>query len=84
MSFEHFHEIARNSLKQQNLQKIKSNASNLDDVLTFRVNSALKKNSVRFVRTISLLQVLNLSAICSKLLSKVLYNFNRQIVEVRT
>ena len=84
MSFEHFHEIARNSLKQQNLHKIKSNASNLDDVLTFRVNSALKKNSVRFVRTISLLQVLNLSAICSKLLSKVLYNFNRQIVEVRT
>ena len=63
MSFEHFHEIARNSLKQQNLQKIKSNASNLDDVLTFRVNSAFKKNSVRFVRTISLLQVLNLSAI---------------------
>ena len=43
MSFEHFHEIARNSLKQQNLHKIKSNASNLDDVLTFRVNSALKK-----------------------------------------
>ncbi|SSS39458.1 Uncharacterised protein [Acinetobacter baumannii] len=43
MSFEHLHEIARNSLKQQNLQKIKSNASNLDDVLTFRVNSALKK-----------------------------------------
>lgn len=43
MSFEHFHEIARNSLKQQNLQKIKSNVSNLDDVLTFRVNSALKK-----------------------------------------
>ena len=43
LSFEHLHEIARNSLKQQNLQKIKSNASNLDDVLTFRVNSALKK-----------------------------------------
>ena len=43
MSFEHLHEIARNSLKQQNLQKIKSNVSNLDDVLTFRVNSALKK-----------------------------------------
>ena len=36
------YEIARNSLTQ-NLQKIKSNASNLDDVLTFRVNSALKK-----------------------------------------
>ena len=43
MDFEHFNNIARNSLKQQNLQKIKSNASNLDDVLTFRVNSALKK-----------------------------------------
>ena len=33
--FEHLNDIARNSLKQQNLQKIKSNASNLDDVLTF-------------------------------------------------
>ena len=77
MSFEHLHEIARNSLKQQNLQKIKSNVSNLDDVLTFRVNSALRKNLVRFVRTISLLQVLNLNVICSKLLSKVLYNFKR-------
>ena len=43
MDFEHFNNIARNSLKQQNLQKIKSDASNLDDVLTFRVNSALKK-----------------------------------------
>ena len=41
--FEHLNDIARNSLKQKNLQKIKSNASNLDDVLTFRVNSALKK-----------------------------------------
>lgn len=41
--FEHLNDIARNSLKQQNLQKIKANASNLDDVLTFRVNSALKK-----------------------------------------
>ena len=81
MDFEHFNNIARNSLKQQNLQKIKSNASNLDDVLTFRVNSALRKNSVRFVRTISLLQVLNLNVICSKLLSKVLYNFKRRIVE---
>ena len=80
MSFEHLHEIARNSLKQQNLQKIKSNASNLDDVLTFRVNSALRKNSVRFVRIISLLQVLNLNVICSKLLSKVLYNFKRPMV----
>ena len=35
MDFEHFNNIARNSLKQQNLQKIKSDASNLDDVLTF-------------------------------------------------
>ena len=77
--FEHLNDIARNSLKQQNLQKIKSNASNLDDVLTFRVNSALKRrNSVRFVKITSLLQVLNLSAICSKLLSKVLYNLIAQ------
>ena len=43
MSFEHLHEIARNSLKHQKLQKIKSNAHELDDVLTFRVNSDLKK-----------------------------------------
>ena len=57
--FEHLNDIARNSLKRQNLQKIKSNASNLDDVLTFRINGALKKNLVRFVRRISLLQVLN-------------------------
>ena len=35
MSFEHFHSIARNSLKQQNLDKIKSNASDLDDVFDF-------------------------------------------------
>ena len=82
--FEHLNDIARNSLKQQNLQKIKSNASNLDDVLTFRVNSALKKEFSRICKRISLLQVLNLSAICSKLLSKVLYNFNRSIDEVRT
>ena len=35
--------IAANSLQRQKLEKIKSNASNLDDVLTFRVNSALMK-----------------------------------------
>jgi hypothetical protein len=43
MNIDHLYDIATNSLKHQNLQKIKSNASNLDDVLTFRVNSALKK-----------------------------------------
>ena len=81
--FEHLNDIARNSLKQQNLQKIKSNASNLDDVLTFRVNSALKKEFSKICKKItSPLQVLNLSAICSKLLSKVLYNFNRSIDEL--
>ena len=48
--FEHLNDIARNSLKQQNLQKIKSNASNLDDVLTFRVNSALKKEFSRICK----------------------------------
>ena len=76
--------IAAKSLQSQKLQKIKSKAHELDDVLTFRVNTDLKKNLVGFVRRISLLQVLNLSVICSKLSSKVLYNFNRQVVEVRT
>ena len=70
--------------KKRSFEYIKKNAHDLDDVLTFRVNSALKKSLVEFVRRISLLQVLNLSVICSKLLSKVLYNFNRQVVEVRT
>jgi hypothetical protein len=38
--FELLSKLANQKLK---LQKIKSNISNLDDVLTFRVNSALKK-----------------------------------------
>jgi hypothetical protein len=37
--FELLSKLANQKLK---LQKIKSNISNLDDVLTFRVNSALK------------------------------------------
>ena len=49
-----------NIVNKQKIHDIKQNASNLDDVLTFRVNGALKrKNLVRFVRRISLLQVLN-------------------------
>ena len=40
---DHFDSIARNSLQKQKLDKIKTNAHDLDDVLTFRVNSALKK-----------------------------------------
>ncbi|MFW1749045.1 hypothetical protein ACG9XW_23015 [Acinetobacter guillouiae] len=40
---EHFNAIAQNSLEQQKIHKIKSNVSELDDVLTFRVNSDLKK-----------------------------------------
>ena len=54
-----FDSIARNSLQKQKLDKIKTNAHDLDDVLTFRVNSALKKSLVEFVRRINLLQVLN-------------------------
>ena len=50
MNIDHLYDIATNSLKQQNLQKIKSNASNLDDVLTFRVNSALKKEFSRICK----------------------------------
>ena len=73
--------MANNIAHKHRLTDIKKNAHDLDDVLTFRVNSALKKSLVGFVRRISLLQVLNLSAICSKLLSKVLYNFNRPIDE---
>jgi hypothetical protein len=42
--------IAANSLQRQKLEKIKSNASNLDDVLTFRVNSALKKEFSRICK----------------------------------
>ena len=56
---DHFDSIARNSLQKQKLDKIKTNAHDLDDVLTFRVNSALRKSLVEFVRRINLLQVLN-------------------------
>ena len=42
--------VAANSLQRQKLEKIKSNASNLDDVLTFRVNSALKKEFSRICK----------------------------------
>ena len=45
--------------KKRSFEYLKKNAHDLDDVLTFRVNSSLKKNLVRFVRRISLLQVLN-------------------------
>ena len=47
---EHFNSIARNSLQDQKLHKIKSNAHDLDDVLTFRVNSALKKEFSRICK----------------------------------
>ena len=69
------HAMSNNIAQKHRLNEIKKNAHDLDDVLTFRVNSALKKEFGKFVRRISLLQVLNLNVICSKLLSKVLYNF---------
>ena len=44
MSFEHLHEIARNSLKNSKIyRKLSLMLLIFDDVLTFRVNSALKK-----------------------------------------
>ena len=42
--------IAAKSLQSQKLQKIKTNAHDLDDVLTFRVNSALKKEFSRICK----------------------------------
>jgi len=47
---DHFHAIAANSLQQQKIHKIKSNAHELDDVLTFRVNSDLKKEFSRICK----------------------------------
>lgn len=42
--------IAASSLQRQKLEKIKSNVSDLDDVLTLRVNSALKKEFSRICK----------------------------------
>ena len=42
--------IAAKSLQSQKLQKIKSKAYELDDVLTFRVNTDLKKEFSRICK----------------------------------
>ena len=42
--------IAAKSLQTQKLQKIKSKAHELDDVLTFRVNTHLKKEFSRICK----------------------------------
>lgn len=42
--------IAAKSLQSQKLQKIKSKAHELDDVLTFRVNADLKKEFSRICK----------------------------------
>ena len=42
--------IAAKSLQSQKLQKIKSKAHELDDVLTFRVNTDLKKEFSRICK----------------------------------
>lgn len=47
---DHFHAIAEKSAQQQKIHKIKSNAHELDDVLTFRVNSSLKKEFSRICK----------------------------------
>lgn len=46
----HFKAIAADSLQKQNLQKTLSNAHELDDVLTLRVNSDLKKEFSRICK----------------------------------
>ena len=82
--FEHLNDIARNSLKQQNLQKIKSNASNLDDVLTFRVNSALKKEFSRICKENQSSASSELKRYMLKIVEQGSLYFNRSIDEVRT
>ena len=47
--------------KKRSFEYLKKNAHELDDVLTFRVNTDLKKNLVEFVRRTSLPQVLSLT-----------------------
>ena len=70
-----------NIVNKQKIHDIKQNASNLDDVLTFRVNSALKKEFSKICKENQSSASSELKVICSKLLSKVLYNFNRPIDE---
>ena len=52
-NFNHMMSVALSNAKQrsiqQNLDKIKNNADDLDSVLNLRVNSALKQNSAEFV-----------------------------------
>lgn len=44
---ERLHLAVANSSRQQRLRNIKSNANELNDVLTLRVNSQLKKDFIR-------------------------------------
>ena len=67
--------------KKRSFEYLKKNAHDLDDVLTFRVNSSLKKEFSRICKENQSSASSELMLICSKLLSKVLYIFNRPIVE---
>ena len=73
--------MSNNIAQKHRLNEIKKNAHDLDDVLTFRVNSALKKEFSRICKENQSSASSELNVICSKLLSKVLYNFNRPIDE---
>ena len=64
--------------------KIKSNASNLDDVLTFRVNSALKKEFSKICKDNQSSASSELKRYMLKIVEQGSLYFNRQIVEVRT
>ena len=67
--------------KKRSFEYLKKNAHDLDDVLTFRVNSSLKKEFSKICKENQSSASSELKVICSKLLSKVLYNFNRPIDE---
>ena len=67
--------MSNNIAQKHRLNEIKKNAHDLDDVLTFRVNSALKKEFSRICKENQSSASSELKAICSKLLSKVLLGF---------
>ena len=65
-------------------RKIKSNASNLDDVLTFRVNSALKKEFSKICKDNQSSASSELKRYMLKIVEQGSLYFKRPMVEVRT
>ena len=76
--------IAAKSLQSQKLQKIKSKAHELDDVLTFRVNTDLKKEFSRICKENQSSSSSELKRYMLKIVEQGSLYFNRQVVEVRT